>query len=244
MADDYREVHKNEGYGVFYDKDLFTEGSFGYEMWQKEKKILEYIVEKHTKGGRYLDFACGTGRILTTLEDKFDEPIGVDISETMLEQAKKKAKKSKFILGDATLNDNVVEGKFDCISSFRFFLNAQDELRHKALKMIHNKLRNDESIFIFNIHGNKYSSRWFLVLFDRIFNISKQNQMSLKEIKNMIEPHGLEIVEYYGVGFIYKVFYKFMPKTLWRILENSLAKTPFMKPFSLYFIFVCRKKTQ
>jgi len=38
--------------------------------------------------GRALDVGCGIGRLSTALADEFDEVIGVDISETMLERAR------------------------------------------------------------------------------------------------------------------------------------------------------------
>ncbi len=243
MVVDYRESHSSKEYGKYYDESLFSEGSFAYEMWKKEQAIIKDIIDRYTKRGRYMDFACGTGRILSYLESEFDETFGVDISEEMLSVAKQRVNNSTLICGDATQNHEIVPGKFDCITSFRFFLNAQDELRHDALDFIVHKLKGKDSIFIFNIHGNKYSTRWFLVMFDRLFKISKQNQMSLSEIKRMIEPHGLEIVEYHGIGFIYKVFYQFMPKKLWVFMENIFEKIPFSKKFSLYFIFVCKKRS-
>jgi len=243
MSQDYRDSHTSEGYGKSYDEDLFSRGSFGYEMWKKEQIILKDIVTRYTNRGRYMDFACGTGRVLALLEGYFDEAIGLDISADMQSIAKEKVVNAQLVCGDATKNPDIVSGKFDCITSFRFFLNAQTELREKALGYIASELKDENSVFIFNIHGNKYSTRWFLVMFDRIFNISKQNQMSLTEIKNMLDPHGLEIVRYYGIGFIYKVFYKFMPKFLWNTFESIFARLPFLKGFSLYFIFVCKKKT-
>jgi len=242
MNDDYRDSHTAKGYGKFYDNDLFKEGTFGYEIWQKEKVILEDIVTRYTNAGRYLDFACGTGRVLSALEDYFDEAIGLDISEDMQNIAKQKIKKATLICGDATKNDQLVSGKFNCISAFRFFLNAQESLRHDALKFITNKLENENAVFIFNIHGNVYSTRWFLVAFDKILGRSKQNQMSLKQVRKMLEVHNLEIIEYHGVGFIYKVYYKFMPKVLWRFFESVFSSLPFLKNFSLYFIFVCKKR--
>jgi len=243
MQRDYRESHTSEGYGKFYDNELFSEGKFDYEMWVKERAILKELTKKYTNRGRYMDFACGTGRVLSFLEDNFNEALGLDISKDMLSVAQKKITKASLVCGDVTENPALVNGKFDCITSFRFFLNAQDELRHKALDFIGDKLRDDNSVFIFNIHGNKFSTRWFLVIFDKIFNISKQNQMSINEIKAMIKPHGLDIVEYHGAGFLYKIFYKYMPSILWHFFENIFEKISFLKPFSLYFIFVCKKKS-
>lgn len=104
---------------------------------------------------------CGTGRIIGYLENQFQESIGIDISSDMLEQAKVKVKHSMLICGDVTKGHNGLEGKFDCITCFRFFLNAEQSLRDEVFGFITNKLKNQDSILIFNIHGNKFSTRWF-----------------------------------------------------------------------------------
>lgn len=238
---DYKTLHIGKSHGQKYDDALFKEGRFDYEIWQKEKSVLKEIISKHNMKGRLLDIACGTGRIIGYLEDRFQESIGIDISSDMLEQAKVKVKHSKLICGDVTKNHNEVEGKFDCITCFRFFLNAEQGLRDEVFGFITNKLKNQDSILIFNIHGNKFSTRWFLVVFDKIFKRSYQNQMSLKEVKLMLKQHDLEIVEFYGIGFIYKVFFKFMPKFFWCFFEDIFHSLSFLKPFSLYFVFVCKK---
>jgi|HubBroStandDraft_5_1064220.scaffolds.fasta_scaffold99180_2 2-polyprenyl-3-methyl-5-hydroxy-6-metoxy-1,4-benzoquinol methylase len=47
------------------------------------------------QGGRFLDFGCGVGRISRVLSDYFAEGYGVDISRTMIEQAKAFAAKDE-----------------------------------------------------------------------------------------------------------------------------------------------------
>ena len=240
---DYRKTHIGADHGEKYDEQLFLDGSFGHEIWKTERRLLAEIVSKYgTRRENLLDFATGTGRVVALLENEYQNSYGLDVSPDMLKEARKKTAKSTFVCGDITEDTDIVPDNIDCITAFRFFLNAQPSLRYDVLHHLTSKLRSRDSILVFNIHGNRYSTRWFLVLFDRITGRSRQNQMTMKEIKKMIEPHGLEIVEYYGVGFIYKVFYKFMPKAIWRGLERALASIKLLKPFSLYFIFVCRLK--
>jgi len=241
---DYRGSHIGKAHGEKYDEQLFSKGSFGNEIWKKEQQILKTIIATYgVERQDLLDFATGTGRIVALLEKEYENATGIDISNNMLIEARKKTAKATFICGDITRNPEIVENTFDCITAFRFFLNAQPSLRSDVLRFLVSKLKNKDSIFIFNIHGNKYSTRWFLVLYDRITGRSRQNQMTMNEIKEMIEPHGLEIVDFYGVGFIYKVFYKFMPKSIWRFFEKAFESISLLKPLSLYFIFVCRRKS-
>jgi SAM-dependent methyltransferase len=41
------------------------------------------------RSGRALDFGCGVGRLTRALSSRFDESVGVDVSEQMVEQARK-----------------------------------------------------------------------------------------------------------------------------------------------------------
>jgi SAM-dependent methyltransferase len=49
---------------------------------------LPFLLRKHVRGRRALDFGCGTGRSTRFLRELAFEVIGVDISEVMLEQAR------------------------------------------------------------------------------------------------------------------------------------------------------------
>jgi len=218
---DYRFSHYGEGsFSDSYDQKLFREGSYDRCIWEKEKEILRKIIEENgIKRERYLDFACGTGRVLSFLERQFRNSIGLDISPTMLEKAKNKVSKSRLICGDATKDPSIVSGTFDCITSFRFFLNAQPELRNEAMSFISTKLKDSDSLFIFNIHGNKISSRWFMVMLNKLRGIPL-NAMSLKEVQDLVARNGLEIVDWFGTNYLDKSFYNYMPKKLWFFIER------------------------
>ena len=63
------------------------------------------------------------------------ESHGVDISESMLGAARAKCRNTQFVCADLT-NSDAEPGPFDLITSFRFFGNAQDELRTAVLTAI------------------------------------------------------------------------------------------------------------
>ena len=78
----------------------------------------------HQRGiPRYLDFACGTGRITSLVSPFAGESIGVDVSESMLQAARLKCPAVRFIKADVT-QERVDLGLFDLITAFRFFGNA------------------------------------------------------------------------------------------------------------------------
>ena len=149
-----------------YDEKLFSPGTYDSRVWQEEQKLLDRLVEAWVPTrGRYLDFACGTGRIVAHLELRFEVSVGLDISELMLAAARQKVRKASLVYGDATRTANLIGGTFDCITAWRFFLNAQSELRDEAMAFLAGKLATPQSTLMFNIHGNPLAadgswSRW------------------------------------------------------------------------------------
>ena len=77
----------------------------------------------------HLDFACGTGRILEYFAGRVDSSTGVDVSDSMMEVAGRWPPKAELIEADLTQNDVLGDRRFNLITAFRFFPNAEPELR-------------------------------------------------------------------------------------------------------------------
>src|SRR5687768_3379117 len=116
---DYRTTHVGpESWAKDYDAELFSPGSFDAAMWEREQRLLDRIVQQHVpRRESYLDFACGTGRVLSYVERHFTTAVGLDISETMLAVARDRARIASLVQGDATRNPAVLdERRFDFIT--------------------------------------------------------------------------------------------------------------------------------
>lgn len=103
-----------ENTAVSYEKvvNLTTFGRDSY--WKRE------IVKKIPECSSILDLACGTGILTFKIAEKFPDAkiIGVDITESYLNMARKKLKpthKILFLHGDA--EKIILTTKFDCITS-------------------------------------------------------------------------------------------------------------------------------
>ena len=151
---DYRTSHLNRGED--YDNTL-ARNRFDAYMAEVERRHLLEIVPRLFPGGvsRYLDFACGTARITQTVAPFAEEAIGVDISPSMLEEARRKCPKVTFVQADLTSETNDL-GSFDLATAFRFFGNAQPTLREEALDVL-NRLVRPGGYLITNNHRNPYS---------------------------------------------------------------------------------------
>lgn len=107
-------------------------------MWALEQPLIREIFARLAPH-RMLDFATGTGRIAVELEATLPncELHAIDISADMLEQARAKCRKVAFHQMDG--RQALAEfGKdaFDAVSAFRFFPNADPDLREAAADQI------------------------------------------------------------------------------------------------------------
>lgn len=238
-SSDYRKSHLGS-VAAEYDDVLFRPGTYNHEVWQQEKALLDALVGRWVPSKlNYLDFACGTGRILSHMESRFEKSVGIDISADMLSEASRRTR-AQLVCGDATANPELIQLKFDCVTAFRFFLNAEETLRDQAMAYLTTRLRSPESVLIFNVHGNKASTYGASVALKRLLG-RQHNLMGLNEVKRLVHNHGLEIVEWCGINYLDQSLYTHLPMPVWRGMESALKRFRFLRRFSVYLYFVCRK---
>ena len=139
----YRQSHLGVDKARSYDEDLWDlKAAKGLE-WLVEQRLLTGVLQELVAGGSCssADFACGTGRILEFLSDRFPSVTGIDISPEMLELARSRCPRATLIQGDVTTNHGLAPGPFDLITAFRFFLNAEPVLRSQVLAWMRRSLR-------------------------------------------------------------------------------------------------------
>lgn len=242
---DYREWHKNDKKVLNYEYNLYAEDSYVSYLWELEKGILlkEISLIRKTEI-RYLDFACGTGRILSFIEEHVAESTGVDVSENMLNIAKSKVKKSQILNSDLTTDDIIEKKQYDLITAFRFFLNAQEDLKGKVMCLLSEKLSND-GLFIFNNHGNTFSYYlWPVILGWLGIKQEKLNHLSYFNIMKHIRNSNLRVKRIYGIGFIPASFYRWLNpwRKFFMHIDKALSNCRLTKLFARDIIFVCTKK--
>jgi SAM-dependent methyltransferase len=145
----YRNSHTASGYEARYSK-TYTEGFYS-EQWKRiEQPLLEQLLIKYGNPGMTaLDLACGNGRILGVLLGAGFDAEGIDISQEMLKGAKQRFPTARLHVADLTAFEP--ESVFDLITCFRFFLNAEEDLRTSAAQSIARLLRVG-GVAIVNIH--------------------------------------------------------------------------------------------
>jgi predicted TPR repeat methyltransferase len=238
---DYRTTHIGpDSWAKDYDAKLFAPGSFDAAIWEREQRLLDRIVQERVpRRQSYLDFACGTGRVLSHVERNFETAVGLDISPTMLAVAGERVRTATLVQADATRDQQALQGqRFDFISAFRFFLNAQPSLRDAAMAFLASALRDDDSRLLFNVHGNRYSTRALVAAKAKVTR-EQFSSMSLRESIELAARHGLEVVEWHGIGSYDKALLRILPLSAWRWAEANAALP---ERFAVYLYFLCRRK--
>lgn len=227
-----------------YLNNVYSPLSYDTFIWGIQKPRLRRIIESsfvNLDNLQHLDFACGTGRITEFLHSFVGYTTGVETSREMLNIARSKLDNVNFILGNLINNESLCKQKYDLITAFRFFLNAEPDLRREAMTALSKRLNEKNGRLIFNIHGNKYSLRHFAVIL-RNKNKGRVNEMSLYEVKQLVKEAGLEIENWYGFGIIPQFFYRTKLRPIISALDNFFSKLPFLKSISCDLLFVCKIK--
>jgi SAM-dependent methyltransferase len=82
-----------------YDLKEYGAGCYASRIWDLQRPLLEEIILQHLAEVRHslalLDFACGTGRVLSTLEPLVISADGIDTSPEMVAVARTKCIKAR-----------------------------------------------------------------------------------------------------------------------------------------------------
>ena len=238
-AVDYRESHLAADKGESYDR-RFADNPHRSLMWEMEKRILDRVLTTLYDGRRitHLDFACGTGRLLAYLEPRARESVGVDLSPSMLAVARRSVSNATLIEADLTRADVLAGRKFDLITAFRFFPNAQPTLRQEAMSAILRHL-DDSGYLVFNNHLNSSSTMLRLA---RLAGRSKGLGMEAAEVTRLLDDAGLQVVAVHHLGIMpSNDRYLFMPLALLGRVERYAAKHDVFRNISQNLIYVCSR---
>tara|TARA_B100001287_G_scaffold244740_1_gene221603 strand:+ start:1311 stop:1946 length:636 start_codon:yes stop_codon:yes gene_type:complete len=130
------------------DKDEVFDDNFWNQLYKKElvpwsnapANLLKNFVEYLPKGAKILDLGCGRGRNSFFLERLGFEVLGLDISETAIQQAKDKNSKCKFKVFD--LMHEEWPKDFDAVIDFGFYHFLPSQYRKEYVSKLNNTLNN------------------------------------------------------------------------------------------------------
>jgi SAM-dependent methyltransferase len=238
----YAQMHLAEWVPVHYDEVMYAANSYDSFIWSLEEPFLRAVASALVQppgGLRFLDFACGTGRITAALGDLSTESLGVDISPDMLAVAKAKVPRSQFRAGDILAQPEVAPGPYDLITAMRFFLNTEDEMRRRIMPILRALLAGPDSRLVFNVHMNTVN-----LLPSQVYRWLRgwpaYRTMTHWQARNLVRDSGLEIVDLHGFGLLPQRLHRGPLATAARWVDRRAAgKTP-LNWVCRDLVFVCR----
>lgn len=240
----YAEMHKADWIPGNYDENIYDPDGYDSFIWSLYKPLLLRKARDIARSGhgrlKYLDFACGTGRILAELESVATEPVGLDVSPQMIEYARRKVPRGALRCGDILSEPEIVDSDFDLITAFRFFLNTEPEMRRLVMRSLAGRLAGPNSRLIFNIHANGWSADALQSLYQRLRGWGAANTMTYPQVRRLVADAGLEIESWHGFGLWPHRLYRGPLSTFVRWSDQRLSNAPPLRWVSHDMLFICR----
>ena len=226
-----------------YDEAVYARGSHDSHLNVIEERILMQVVRQISAGGRlrYMDFACGTGRILSIVAPHAELAVGVDVSADMLARAQQRVPLAKMRLHDLLASRTIQEAPFDLITAFRFFLNVEPASRGDYFKALAANLATRSSLLVFNIHGNRDSVR-HLARYRHRRVPAPMNEMSSRDVETALDRAGLEVVQRWGVGVLPRSLYTGAMAPVAGAVDRLLFSSGVFEAVSQNLIYACRRR--
>jgi len=249
--------HIKKNYGEGYDRKLYLKDTYDNRVWTLEQELLTNYFGRVNEIGKkcILDFACGTGRITEVLEQfLFKEIIGIDVSDSMLKIAKKKLRKSRLIKSDITNKIGLKKLNkyhyFDYITAFRFFLNAEMQLRVNSVNAL-SKLIKKNGVVVVNVHLSASSTMLpCIICFNCLVGIlnilgfskfKKRNYLHINVLEKIFKDVGFEVIDRKYYSYMMPIMSKIIPNRIWHKVGSWLMTKNIKN--SNYFMCFFRKIT-
>ncbi len=196
--DSYRQSHIAPDMGEKYE--VILSSRIDADIWTHQSgPLLAAWLDEVSSAGHcsHLDFACGTGRILAVVDDRFPHVTGVDISAPMLALAQQRFPAVKLVLGDVTRQPELVSEQFDSGTIFRFFANAEPALREEVAAWLAAHMR-PGAILIGNTHSHSWSWSGGLNFWGNLLFRRGARTLSRAEMTRLLERHGFSVLRWEG----------------------------------------------
>lgn len=250
MTPSYSQRFQDAAAVADYESKEYGTGSYSSCIWRLQLPILHQIISDFRRGRagrpmRLLDFACGTGRVISGLEPLVDEATGIDISPNMVGVARGKCRSAQLHVGDILTQPDLLAGPYDVVTAFRFLLNVEPDLRRRALERLRSMFREPDGLLLVNVHGNSRSLRHPAIVWHRWRERARPtgamlNEMSPGESAKLLQECGFQIVTRYGFGMLPPTFYRTPLQKLVAVADRSLAGENGWSAFAIDMLYVCR----
>ncbi|WP_348767517.1 class I SAM-dependent methyltransferase [uncultured Salinisphaera sp.] len=237
----YRDSHTGAKVGERYDAEHAVR--LDALIWDAFVKpfVRQQLGQAAAAGATcYLDFACGTGRLLKVGHSVFHSSLGIDISQDMLAVATQRVPDAALLRVDVTRDPPADMGPFDCVTMFRFVLNAESELRQQALSWVAAHM-SEGGILIVNNHRNSASVSGLLSRMAAWQPTGARNVMSRRHMFKMLENAGFAVVRCEGFRVLPSVWGRPVVGARLQLIGERLCRTLGLSRFGSELVVVARR---
>lgn len=237
----YAAAHFVDGVAEEYDA-VYAPTSYDTTMWTMQRPFVRSTLGRVLSRShrlKYLDFACGTGRIISAVEDIATQALGIDISPLMLARARGRVTRSSLRCGDILRDATLADDDYDAITAFRFFLNTEPEMRLPVMRDLARRLRGRESRLIFNVHGNARSVLALTDHYRRLRGWPPAGTLPHSRVAEMIAAAGLEIETIRGYGLVPRRLYRTAFAPLAKAADRYASRSPILASLTQDILYVC-----
>jgi ubiquinone/menaquinone biosynthesis C-methylase UbiE len=241
--------------GESYDRSLANR--FELSIFQLEHSLLCDLFSRLRSSDpntAYLDYACGTGRIIAVFKDLIRTKVGADTSAGQLAIAQEKVPDAQFVNGNVVTDPELLGGRrFNFITSFRLLLNVEPENRGPILRSLRDLLTPDGYLIVDN-HMNRYSILGLMAMFaHRVLGVPKKplvppgrrgiiSTLSEAEMRRELAEAGLDVAEVHRIFVLPGHGNLQLLPTRWLVpLEAFMSRIPGLRLISKNQIYVCRR---
>lgn len=248
MGQSYSQHFQNDAEARQYEAAEYARLGYSSLLFEIECQQLQEVIaalRRVKPTVQALDFASGTGRITAFLENHVDAVTGIEISEQMCSVARTKVRQARILCADILAPGAAVEGKYDLITAFRFFLNVEPALRRVALRALAGRLRDSDSLLVFNNHGNLWSHKLLLWPYHALRRLGKGravagNYLSSRRMLALLPQSGLQIIRTMGCGFYSPKILKLMAYDRALRMERRIAASRGLSPWCVNQMYVTK----
>lgn len=125
------------------------------------RAILKILKKHGITDGRFLDVACGNGRVCIPIAKRGFDVTGIDIGASYIEDARKRAikrgVKADFICDDMRKLDRLAQGRYDAVLSIWTSIGYYDKRTDQRIfRMVARRLRKGGVFLVLNTMSQEY----------------------------------------------------------------------------------------
>jgi SAM-dependent methyltransferase len=210
-------------------------------IWELQQPLLAGLLRRHQAELRHpltlLDFACGTGQMLSQVESLALFADGINPSADANAVAQTRCKLARLQAGNRLTEPGLFKSSYDVITAFRFLSAAQPDVRRHVLRRFREIISVPHGLLVIDAHGRS----WRHSSLERAGRPgATPPEMSPAETRRLLWGCGFQIVRQYGFGILPDALYRTPLRPAAFAVDRLCAARRWSRDWAMNLTFVCR----